>query len=90
MDRPSIPRQTGYLTLNSDGAVLASGGDLDNDEKAAGILQGLISLAQDRLDPKAFDQSFKRLTVTYEDYAYVVCLSNRKIHIVKRQLETTE
>lgn len=48
MDRPSISGQTGYLTLNSEGAVLVSGGDLDNDEKTAGILQGLIGLAHDR------------------------------------------
>ncbi|KAL1517748.1 hypothetical protein ABEB36_001479 [Hypothenemus hampei] len=86
MDRPSIPGQTGYLTLNSEGAVLTSGGDLHNDEKTAGILHGLITVAQDRLDPKAFKQSFKRLTVMFDDHAYVVCLSNRKTHIVKRQL----
>jgi len=90
MDRPTAPGQTGYLTLNSDGAVLASGGDLDNDEKTAGILHGLISLANDRLDPRAFDQGFKRLTVTYDDHAYVVCLSNRKIHIIKRQIQAGE
>lgn len=90
MDRPTVPGQIGYLTLNADGAVLASGGDLDNDEKSAGILQGLISLASDRLDPQAFNQGFKRLTVTYDDHAYVVCLSNRKIHIIKRQIEAGE
>ncbi|CAG9771040.1 unnamed protein product [Ceutorhynchus assimilis] len=89
MDRPNIQGQIGYLTLNSEGAVLASEGDLKNDEKTAGILHGLITLAHNRLDPKAFDKGFKRLTVTYEDHAYVVCLSNRKIHIVKRQVQAT-
>lgn len=48
MDRPAFPGQTGYLILNADGAVVSSGGDLDNDEKTAAILQKLIGLANDR------------------------------------------
>ncbi|XP_050300830.1 ragulator complex protein LAMTOR4 homolog [Anthonomus grandis grandis] len=90
MDLYNVPGVTGYLTLNADGAVLASGGDLDNDERTANILYGLLGSANDRLDPAAFDQGFKRLSVTYDDHAYVVCLSNRKIHIVKRQIDLSE
>ncbi|ENN73109.1 ragulator complex protein LAMTOR4 [Dendroctonus ponderosae] len=90
MDRPNIPGQIGYLTLNSEGAVLCSGGDLENDEKTAVVLQSLIGLAHSRLDHKAFDQDFKRLSVVFDDHAYVVCLSNRKVHIVKRQLRAAE
>lgn len=48
MDRSNIQGQLGYLTLNADGAVLASGGELDNDEKTAGIIHELIGLANDR------------------------------------------
>ncbi|XP_066156823.1 ragulator complex protein LAMTOR4 homolog [Euwallacea fornicatus] len=90
MDRNIIPGQVGYLTLNSEGAVLASGGELDNDEKSAGVIHGLIGLANNRLDPHAFSQGFKRLTISYPDHAYVVCLSNRKIYIVKRVFEVAE
>ncbi|XP_030766146.1 ragulator complex protein LAMTOR4 homolog [Sitophilus oryzae] len=90
MDRPALPGQTGYLILNSEGAVLASGGDLDNDEKTAQTLQELIGLANDRLDSEAFEQGFRRLTITYDDHAYMVCLSNRKVYIIKRQIEVGE
>lgn len=48
MDRHNIPGQIGYLTLNSEGAVIASGGELDNDEKTAVVLQSLIGLAHSR------------------------------------------
>ncbi|XP_076272806.1 late endosomal/lysosomal adaptor, MAPK and MTOR activator 4 [Rhynchophorus ferrugineus] len=85
MDCPT--GQTGYLVLNADGAILNSGGDLDNDEKSAGIFQKLISLSNDRLGENVFNQGFKRLTITYDDHAYVICLSNRKIYIVKRQTD---
>lgn len=41
-----------------------------------------------RLDPKAFKQGFQKLTISYDDHAYVICLSNRKIYIVKVTLVT--
>ena len=39
-----IPDQIGYLVLNEEGAVLTSGGELENDERSANIIHGLISL----------------------------------------------
>ncbi|KAJ3644670.1 hypothetical protein Zmor_022381 [Zophobas morio] len=84
MDR--IPGQTGYLLLNEEGAVLASSGDLENDEKAAVIIMGLINLTS-YVDKAAFpDESFKKLSITYDKHCYVICLSNRKVHVVKKTL----
>lgn len=40
-----IPDQLGYLILTEDGAVLESGGDLENDERVAIIITDLISLS---------------------------------------------
>lgn len=34
----------GYLVLTEDGAVLSSGGELENDEKSANIITGLIQM----------------------------------------------
>lgn len=34
----------GYLVLAEDGAVLSSGGELENDEKSANIITGLIQI----------------------------------------------
>lgn len=40
-----IPDQIGYLVLTEDGAVLESGGDLENDERVATIITDLIALS---------------------------------------------
>ncbi|KAF5296507.1 hypothetical protein FQR65_LT01496 [Abscondita terminalis] len=83
MDR--IPGQVGYLLLNEEGAVIASAGELENDEKSADIIMGLVTLTS-QIDPEGFSnyEGFKRLSIKYEGHSYVVCLSNRKIHIVKK------
>ncbi|XP_031353887.1 ragulator complex protein LAMTOR4 homolog [Photinus pyralis] len=83
MDR--IPGQIGYLLLNEDGAVISSSGDLENDEKSADIIMGLITLTS-QIDPDALPNhdGFKKLSIKYEGHSYIVCLSNRKIHVVKK------
>lgn len=40
-----IPDQLGFLILTEDGAVLESGGELENDERVATIVTDLISLS---------------------------------------------
>lgn len=84
MDRPE---QTGSLVLNEEGAVLSSSGDLENDEKSAVIIMGLIHLVS-QIHSKAFppEKNFKKLSITYDDHCYNICLSNRKIHILKKSL----
>ncbi|CAG2061990.1 unnamed protein product [Timema podura] len=82
-----IPDQVGYLVLTEDGAVISSGGELENDERVANVITGLVTLA-DKTDLTAFsvDEGFKRISVTYESHSYVICLSNKKIFVVKRRL----
>ncbi|XP_015519545.1 ragulator complex protein LAMTOR4 homolog [Neodiprion pinetum] len=82
-----IPEQIGYLVLKEDGAVLTSGGELENDERIANIIMSLITLT-DTIDPKAFasDETFNKISITYEDHCYVICLSNKKVHIVKKKI----
>lgn len=77
----------GYLLLNEEGAVLSSAGDLENDEKSSDTIMGLVNLVS-QIDPSGFpsDEGFKKLSLTYENHCYIICLSNRKIHIVKRSL----
>ncbi|XP_050450845.1 ragulator complex protein LAMTOR4 isoform X2 [Cataglyphis hispanica] len=82
-----IPDQTGYLVLTEDGAVLTSGGDLENDERIANIISSLVTLTS-KVDPKAFplNNAFEKISINYKDHCYVVCLSNKKIYVVKRNL----
>ncbi|XP_076160438.1 late endosomal/lysosomal adaptor, MAPK and MTOR activator 4 [Ptiloglossa arizonensis] len=82
-----VPNQIGYLTLTEDGAVLTSGGDLENDERIANIIVGLVKLTN-KIDPKGFpsNEAFDKLSITYPDHCYLICLSNKKIHVVKKKL----
>ncbi|CAL1682948.1 unnamed protein product [Lasius platythorax] len=83
-----IPDQTGYLVLTEDGAVLTSGGDLENDERIANIISSLVTLTS-KVDPKAFplNNAFEKISINYKDHCYVICLSNKKIYVVKRKLQ---
>ncbi|XP_011161210.1 ragulator complex protein LAMTOR4 homolog [Solenopsis invicta] len=82
-----IPDQIGYLVLTEDGAVLTSGGDLENDERVANIISSLVTLTS-KVDPKAFPSNdpFDKISIKYKDHCYIVCLSNKKIYVVKRRL----
>ena len=82
-----FPDQTGYLILTEDGAVLTSGGELENDERIANIVMGLVTLTN-KIDAKAFpdNDAFHKISITYPDHCYIVCLSNKKIYIVKKRL----
>lgn len=50
----------------------------------------LIILFLSRVDPLAFgpNEQFKKISITYDDHWFVICLSNKKIYIVKRSLPT--
>lgn len=64
-----------------------SGGDLENDERIANIISSLVTLTS-KVDPKAFplNNAFEKISINYKDHCYVVCLSNKKIYVVKRNL----
>lgn len=89
MDR--LPGHMGYLLLNEEGAVISSSGDLENDEKSADTIMGLVNLVS-QIDPSGFpsDEGFKKLSLTYDNHCYIICLSNRKIHIIKRSLNQSD
>ncbi|KAK0089892.1 hypothetical protein PV325_004915 [Microctonus aethiopoides] len=84
-----IPDQIGYLVLTEDGAVLASGGELENNERIANIITGLVTLT-DKIDPKTtHNDAYNKITIVYSTHCYVICLSNKKIHIIKKKLRAT-
>uniref|UniRef100_A0A8U8B455 Ragulator complex protein LAMTOR4 n=1 Tax=Geospiza parvula TaxID=87175 RepID=A0A8U8B455_GEOPR len=56
-----VPAQAGYLVI-SDGAVLASSGDLENDEHTATVLQGLVATALGLRLPLGHEPPFRRLS----------------------------
>jgi len=84
-----IPGLAGFLLLNEEGAVLSSGGDLENDEHTANVMYNLVHLA-DKKDLLPADDAVKKITVNYGTHLYAVTLSNKKLHVIKKKAVTPE
>ncbi|XP_069738546.1 ragulator complex protein LAMTOR4 isoform X1 [Phaenicophaeus curvirostris] len=82
-----IPGQLGYLVI-SDGAVLASSGDLENDEQTASVLSELVATACGL--QRGHDPPFKRLSVVFGEHSLLVTISGQKLFVVKRQNHSQE
>ncbi|XP_070848139.1 ragulator complex protein LAMTOR4 isoform X2 [Chaetodon trifascialis] len=79
-----IPDQLGYLVISEDG-VLASAGELENDEHTAGVMMQMIRTASRFRLPGSPELPFKRMSVILEDFVYTVTVSGQKVFVVKRQ-----
>ncbi|KAL5004896.1 hypothetical protein ScPMuIL_018352 [Solemya velum] len=77
-----IPDSLGYLVLTDDGAVMSSGGELENNEQMANKITKLIYTTCGVISPKV---PFKRLSVIWDDIMYAITVSNHKIFISKRR-----
>lgn len=81
----------GYLIINEDGAITSSSGDLENDERVAEVLYGMLNvICKKNLLPTGTSGNFHRMLVHYGTYLYSITLSNRKFHIVKRKYQPAE
>lgn len=80
-----IPDSLGYLVFNEDG-VLCSGGDLENDEDMANKFMAIVQTAL-RIQVGTADapSTFKRLSVIWDDFLYVLTVSNHKVFVSKRR-----
>ncbi|XP_068035365.1 ragulator complex protein LAMTOR4-like [Anomalospiza imberbis] len=84
-----VPAQAGYLVI-SDGAVLASSGDLENDEHTATVLQGLVATALGLRLPRGHEPPFRRLSVVFGEHSLLVTVSGQKLFVVKRHRHVQE
>ncbi|XP_077987612.1 ragulator complex protein LAMTOR4-like [Glandiceps talaboti] len=85
-----IPDQLGYLVINEEGAVMASSGELENDEKTAEIIMRMVNMASRvQLTPER-SEPFKRLSVVFDSYMYVVTIANHKVYVCKRKYNPSE
>ncbi|CAN8021458.1 unnamed protein product [Ixodes persulcatus] len=80
-----IPDQVGFLILNSDGGVISSGGELENEERIGGIIHKMVYCA-DKSDLMPTDNTdpVNRMSIHLGNYFYAVTLSNQKIYVSKR------
>ncbi|XP_037551662.1 ragulator complex protein LAMTOR4 [Nematolebias whitei] len=79
-----IPDQLGYLVISEDG-VLASAGELENDEHTAGVIMQMVRTACRFRSSGSADAPFKRMSVILDDFVYVATISGQKVFVVKRQ-----
>jgi len=71
--------------MDEDGAIIASNGDLENDERIGGIIMKMLKMAQKQdMGISEDKEGFQRLTINYPDHCYIVCISNRRVHVAKR------
>lgn len=81
-----IPDVLGYLEINSDGAVLASSGDLEKDESVADAITKMLQTAIKISISGDKSQTFNRLSVYFEDFTLMATVTNQRILVVKRPL----
>ncbi|KPP68144.1 ragulator complex protein LAMTOR4-like [Scleropages formosus] len=94
-----IPDQVGYLVISEEG-VLASAGELENDEHTAAVIMQMVQTAcKFRLHGCA-EPPFKRMSgglplllipllsltryMMFDDHVYAVTVSGQKVFVVKR------
>jgi hypothetical protein len=88
-----IPDAIGHMVLAEDGVVISSGGDMSNDEQLADKLTKLVHNAYRAHLSNANiskNSNFRRLTVIWDDFVYVMTISNHKIFVAKRRIVPTE
>ncbi|XP_053673103.1 ragulator complex protein LAMTOR4 homolog [Anopheles nili] len=85
LDRHPLPDQLGFLVLSEDGSVHASGGELENDERSASIINNLLTLTES-VDSTMFNaRSCRKISIVFTDHSYTICLSNKRVYVVKKR-----
>ena len=82
-----IPDVQGYLEINSDGAVRASSGDLENDENVAGVITKMLQTAvKIPISGDKTQTGLNRMSVYFGDFSLMATVANQRILVVKRPL----
>ncbi|XP_064408998.1 ragulator complex protein LAMTOR4 [Latimeria chalumnae] len=79
-----IPDQLGYLIISEDG-VLASAGELENDEHTARVIMGMVQTACKFQLSDTTEPAFKRLSIIFGEHTLMATISGQKVFVVKRQ-----
>eukprot|EP01104_Vermistella_antarctica_P018655 TRINITY_DN6998_c0_g1_i1.p1 TRINITY_DN6998_c0_g1~~TRINITY_DN6998_c0_g1_i1.p1 ORF type:complete len:111 (-),score=6.87 TRINITY_DN6998_c0_g1_i1:210-497(-) len=83
-----IPNQTGSLVLGLNGSVQTASGEFEGNGEHVGrvvvnLLQDANSLIQNSTAKAGASDPFKRLTVTFTSFSYVIALTDSAIYVVK-------
>ncbi|CAI9728361.1 Hypothetical predicted protein [Octopus vulgaris] len=83
LNMDKIPGSVGYQILNEEGAILSSFGELEYDEVTANRIYRFLHIAC-KMPLAERKDYWKRIMVLWEDFMYVITVSNRKIYVCKR------
>ncbi|GBL82932.1 hypothetical protein AVEN_106435-1 [Araneus ventricosus] len=87
-----VNHQVGFMVIHEKGGLISSGGELEYNEVLADLFYKMVKEGTDKglLSLSDNEGGFKKLTVQFEDHFYVVAVSNKKIHVVKRKYYPTD
>ncbi|KAF8792349.1 Ragulator complex protein LAMTOR4 like protein [Argiope bruennichi] len=87
-----VNHQVGFMIIHEKGGLISSGGELEYNEALADLFYKMVKEGTDKglLTLSENEGGFKKLTVQFEDHFYVVAVSNKKIHVVKRKYYPTD
>lgn len=86
----AIPNQLGYLVLDEEGTPLHSHGNFNNDSALADFIYRMVKTAWTiRMDgdPSLSPES---LCLNFDNFIFVVTVSNNRIIVVKKQKDTVK
>jgi len=79
-----VPDSVGFMILNEDGRILSGGGELEGQERIAGILTSMVSHLVRLQKPDGSHLPFQRVSVVFDSFLYALTISNQKIFVVKK------
>jgi len=79
-----VPDSLGFLVLAEDGAVISSGGELENDETTATKITKMVHIACNvPITPDKKDV-LRKISVIIDDIIFMITVSQRKIFVTKK------
>lgn len=80
-----IPDSMGYLVLTEEGAVINSGGDLENNEDLANKFINIVHTASRIPLSSSKKDKFRKISVIWDSFMYVITVSGHKVYVSKRK-----
>jgi len=84
MGLEKVADSMGFMVLNEDGRILSSGGELQGEERIAGVLTSIVSHLVRLQKSDGNPLYFQRLSVVYDSFLYAITISQAKICVVKK------
>ncbi|CAF0725491.1 unnamed protein product [Adineta steineri] len=85
----NVPDCVGYLIMNEEGSIEHSHGDLENNENAANLIYKMVLCAAKISVHPTEKMSFKRFTVSDDQYVYCISCASQRIYVAKRRQESS-